>query len=184
MYSCHVLPDNAQGEELGARKQRDNRRQERKPRHRVAVGKVPQQYPAQHPQSKQGETKTDEACQLQRKRGEAGHHIHRVSNQLAKCVARISLLPSLVTYRSGGEATRAPGQKHVDGDERALIVCKRTCHLRSDSTKGGNLASNFRSHDSLQSHLRNQGSQITQQTVFLMLRRAIDNVDALIENGE
>lgn len=72
IHPGQIFADDAQGQQLGARKEGDDRGQEGKARHGAAPDSGSARKPAP-PQPEQGERETHHAGQLQRAGGEASH---------------------------------------------------------------------------------------------------------------
>ena len=105
-----------------------------------------------------------------------------MSDQFAERVAGRPQLARLVDDRRGGEAIRAPGQQHIDRNKRPFVVAECSGHLGAEDAERGYLARDGCAHDILQGHLGDDRSQVTEHAVFLVLCRAVDDVETFREN--
>ena len=150
MDARQVLSHDPQSEQLGAGEQRHNGSEERETRHGRALQEVSHQDITEHAEPEQGESKSDQARDLQRLGAEASHHVEGMGDKLAEGVSRGPLGALLVAHGCGGKAIGAPGQQYVDRDKRSFVVAERVRNLGAKGPEGAHLAGNFGTHHVLQ----------------------------------
>src|SRR5580700_2463914 len=134
--------------------------------------------------TKQGKRQAHEAGQLQRQRREAGHHIHRVRDQLANRVARGTLFARVVAHSRCGKPACAPREQYINRHEGPCVVVKRGGHVGSKGAKRTDLPRDIRPHDRLECQLGYEGGDVASKTMLLLLGRAVNDVTSLLENRE
>src|SRR5438309_8505196 len=112
VHAGQVLADDPQREQLGARKQGDDRGKEGEARNATPQKDAPADGVHQDPDPEQRESEADEAGQLEWTHAESRHHVHGVGHEAPKRVVRRTDEPRSVVHAHRAEARRAPGEQH------------------------------------------------------------------------
>src|SRR5258708_29660699 len=93
-------------------------------------------------------------------------------------------LPCVMTDWNGTEASRSPGEQHIDRYVGTVELRERIAQTRAENAKSADLLRDFQAHRDAEGPFDQRRSQAPTQTIMLFQRRAVHDVVPFIQTVE